>query len=367
MANAYIHGLRPEQIDDFVVNTLNHFEKDVWVDISSPLREYFAYSNMLLKDRVGIDGGTKLQWQIKVRNAGSAKNTGMFAVDDVKIADVMKSLEVGWSKQTANFGYDIDEEPLQSGSAVRIVNMIKTRVHAALTDFAELMEINFWGLPLDATTDSELIKPLGVPYWIVRNATKGFNGGLPINTSHSTVAGLSPTTYTQWRNYTGQYAAISKRDLIRMLREAIVKTKFKPPVSHPSPQGKTPRWIIATVYDVEQRLEELAEQQNTNLGNDVASKDGQAMFRRIPITSVPYLEANSDPTGAVSTNQYGKNPVYGIDTESFRLVFKEGAYMRRSKPLVAPEQHTVRHVHWDSWTQFQCFNRRSNFVLTQSA
>lgn len=371
MASAYVNGLRPEDIDDLVELTLHKFDKDRWVDISLSMREYFAYENMLLRDRIGVDGGDQLQWQVKVRNAGSAKMTGMYATDDVKVADVMKHCNLSWKKATCNMAYDIDEEGFNSPSAVRIANMINVRRHAALTDFAELLEERFWGLPYDTTSDSEVVKPHGVPYWIVRNATKGFNGALPIVASgysgHSSVGGLSPSTYANWRNYTGQFAAISKRDLVRLLREATVKCNFKAPVSHPSPVPQSPRYVIATVYDVIARMEEIAEQQNQNLGNDVASKDGQALFRRIPMHAIPYLENNHDSTAADANNPYGKNPVYGIDKGAFRMVFQTGKFMRRTAPIIAPSQHSVRHIHWDSWFNFQCLNRRSNFVLTQSA
>jgi len=365
LPNAYTTGLTPDQIDDLVVNTLHDFEKDKWVDISTELQRYFAHENYLLGNRIGVSGGDQLQWQVKVRNTGAASNTGMYAVDNIKVADVMKHCNLKWTKQTTHFAYDIDESAFNSPTAVRILELIKTRRHAALTDFAELMEQNFWGLPSDPTDEIESKKPNGVPYWIVRNATKGFNGAAPIGASHTTVAGLSPTTYDRWRNWTGSYKVVDKRDLVRHMREAAVKCNFRAPVEHPG-ASKAPRFRICTTYEIIQGLEEQAEQQNSNLGNDVASRDGDVMFRKTPVSWVPYLDNNQDTTGTDDNSHLGKNPVYGIDLEQFRMLFKTGAFMRQSKPIIAPNQHTVRHVHWDSWTQFQCLNRRSNFVLTQA-
>lgn len=365
-SGSYTNGLLPHDIDDLVELTLNKFEKDKWVDLSTDLQKFFAYENLLLNDRVGIEGGERLQWQVKVRNTGGAKNTGLYAVDDIKVADNMRSCTIPWSKQTCNMAYDVDEEGFNSPDAVRIVNMINTRRHDALTSFAELMESNFWGMPENTTDEVENRKPLGVPYWIVRNATLGFNGGVPLGGGHSTVAGLSPTTFPRWKNFTGAYKVMDKKDLVRKLREATVKCNFKPPVPHPSPSSGGPNYILATTYEVIQRMEELLEGQNDNLGNDIASKDGDVMFRRTRMTWVPWLDSNQDATGLSATNHYGKNPIYGINKRAFRMVFKQGAFMRRSKPLVAPNQHTVRHIHWDSWCQFQCFDRRGNFVLTQT-
>ena len=366
-AGSYTTGLLPSDIDDLVTLTLDHFEKDKWVDISTELQRYFAYENLLMGDRIGIDGGERLTWQVKVRNTGGARNTGLYAVDDVKVADNMKSCSINWTKQTCSMAYDVDEEGFNSPDANRIVNLLSTRRHDALTSFAELMEDNFWGMPANTTDETEQKKPLGVPYWVVRNATKGFNGGVPIGGGHTTVAGLSPTTYPRWKNFTGSYRVMDKKDLVRLLREAVVKCDFRQPISQPSPTGDGgPKYIIASTYEVIQRMEELLEQQNDNLGNDVASKDGQVMFRRTPIKWVPWLDANQDSTGVDTANHYGKNPIYGVNKRAFRMVFKTGKFMQRSKPLIAPNQHSVRHIHWDSWCQFQCFDRRGNFVVTQA-
>ena len=366
-SGSYENGLLPHDIDDLVELTLNHFEKDSWVDISTELQRYFAYENLLMGDRIGVDGGERLQWQVKVRNTGGAKNTGLYAVDDVKVADNMKSCTVNWTKQTANMAYDVDEEGFNSPNANRIVNLIKTRRHDALTSFAELMEDNFWGFPANTTDENEQRKPLGVPYWIVRNNTLGFNGGLPHSTGHTTVAGLSPTTYTRWKNFTGGYRNMDKRDLVRKMREAVMKCEFRQPVSQPSPAGGKPAYVLASTYEVIQRMEELLEDQNDNLGNDIASKDGDVTFRRTPMNWVPWLDLNQDTTGtaSVDANPYGKNPIYGINNRAFRMVFKTGKFMQRTQPIIAPNQHSVRHIHWDSWCQFQCFDRRGNFVLNQ--
>lgn len=365
--SAYANGLRPDQIDDLVNNTLHKFDKDRFVDISTELQRYFAYDNMLLNGRIAIDGGDQLQWQIKVRNTGAAINTGMYAVDSVSVKDVTKHAKVWWTKQSTHMGYDIDELAFNRPDAVRLLSIIIPRRHDAMTSYAELMEQNFWGLPADINDEEEMKKPLGVPYWIVRNATKGFNGGLPVGSNFTNVAGLDPTVYTRWQNFTGQYRVADKHDLVRLLREAVVKCNFRQPIKHPSPKSGPPRYTICTVYEIVQVLEEILEAQNSNLGKDVASMDGDLVFRRTPVTWVPFLDANHDPTGAVTTNPLGKNPIYGIDRNAFKVVFKKGAVMRRTRPLVAPNQHDTRHVHWDSWMQFKCLDRRSSFVVTQAA
>lgn len=355
--SVYTQGLSPEKIDDLVENTLRSYDKNSWTDISTSLQDYFATSNFLLDDKVGHTGGTRLQWQVKVRNTGAAKVSGLYGVDDVQTKDVMKSVSVPWTKTTTNFGYDIDEEGFQSGDMHKIVDVMQTRRHAAITDWIELQEELFWSMPAN-TTDAEMMKPLGIPYWIVRNATTGFNGGNP--SGHSDVAGLSASVYSNWRNFTGQYTNIAKRDLVKLLRKAVRQCNFKEPVSHPG-QSTRPRFSLATTEEVVEGLEEVLEEQNMNLGNDLASKDGMAVLRRFPVKWVPYLDQYSG-----ASTVHGKNPIYGIDRNSFKVKFKTGAWMRRSKPHVGTDSHTTRHVHFDTWMQYQCKNRRCNFVVSQA-
>lgn len=365
MANSYNKGLRPEQIDDIVENTLNHFEKDRFVDISLDLQRYFAMDNKLLDKRVDTRGGTHCQWQVKVRNSGAARTSGLFAVADVQTTDVTKSVSIPWKKQTTNFAYDIDEQAFNTPDAVRILDVLKPRVHAALTDFAELMEDLFWDMPANSTDDNENMKPHGIPYWIPRNDTEGFNGTLPLGGGHTNVAGLDPAVYPHWSSYTGSYNSIGETDFIRRIRKAHAYCNFKEPVSHAG-ESKSPRYVHPTTYEVLARMQEILENRNENLGREVAWGDGgKVLFRSTPIVWVPKLDQIQDETGLDATNPYGKNPFYGIDRNSFKMKIQSGKFMRRSKPLQAPSQPTVRHVHYDTWSNFQCMNRRCNFLLTQ--
>jgi hypothetical protein len=366
MARSITSGaLGPKDIADLVEGTLAAYDRNEWVDISTSLQEYFAQTNFLLGDKVAKDGGDSLQWQVKVRNTGAAKPSGLYSVDDVRVADVMKSCNLEWKAQTTNFAFDVSEQVFNSGNMERIFDVVEARRNAALSDLAELMEDLFWGIPSNSTSE-EMLKPFGIPYWIVRNDTKGWNGGAPLGSTFSTVAGLNPSTYPNWRNYTDSYQAIAKRDMVRSVREAMVKCNFKAPVSYPGAPSGPPRFILPTTYEVVQGLEEMLEEQNTNLGKDVASMDGQVMFRKHPVVWVPWLDANHDPTDTDETNHYGCNPIYGIDRDVFRCVFRSGWWMKRSAPIIAANQHNVRHIHFDTWMQYQCKNRRTNFVIVQN-
>jgi len=354
-------ALRPDQIADIVTATLREFPRNAWTDISLDLQDYIAMSSLLQSHKVGFTGGEQLEWQVKVQNTGNASNTGLYDTDEVSVLDVLKTCNVPWSFQKTYFAYD-EREPAFQGSWHRIVDIVKVRRHAALNDLAELMETNFFSRPANASDQSELLKPYGLPYWVVgENATTtfGFNGSNP--NGHTTTAGLDADTYTNWKNGNATYSVISKTDLVRLWREAAVKCRFKPPVEYPD-VATGARYAYLTTYNVLGTLEELLEDQNDNLGNDVASKDGKTMFRGTPVSWAPYLDAHTFVDNTTSIT----DPVYGIDWGTFQCVFKSGEFMKESKPTTAPNQHRVKNVFIDTMAQYRCTDRRRNFVLFQA-
>jgi hypothetical protein len=281
---------------------------------------------------------------VMVDHSGAARNTGLYATDSVNVSDVMKQGSIGWRHSTTNYAYERREIAMNRDPA-RIVELLKIRRADSQISMAELMETNLWSAP-SSSTDEE--SPHGIPYWFVKNATEGFNGGIP--SGFSDVGGLSPTTYPRWSNWTAQYTTVSKTDLIRKWRKASVFTNFKSPTEIPS-YNTGNRYGYYSNYAVVGTLEEILEAQNENLGNDIASKDGQVVFRRNPVVWTPKLEADT------------QNPVYGINWGTLKPVFLKGEYMREEGPTKAPNSHTVHQVFVDCTWNMICRDRRRNFVL----
>ena len=150
---------------------------------------------------------------------------------------------------------------------------------------------------------------------------------------------------------------MSKADLIRKWREAATKTEFRPPVDGSFSNMGT-NWGFYTDYTVLGTLEEILESQNDNLGNDVASKDGQTSMRRVPVTWVPYFDNNS---GTVDTT----NPVYGINWSVFKCAFLSGEYMKETKVQPHPLHHRTIVQYTDCTYNFLLNDRRRCFVLSK--
>jgi hypothetical protein len=340
--------LLASQLSDLVTLTLRDLGKPKITDISTDTRNFIAWNELINDKQVKIQSGFGLQWSVMVNHSQSARHVGIAAQDDVDITDTTVQAQADWRHATVNYAIDAREIDMNREPS-RIVDLVKVRRHAAMVSWAELFENTFWGPPVAANDN---LTPWGVKTWIVKNASEGFNGGAPAG---YTTIGLNPTTYPRWKNYTGQYTSVTKDDLVRMWRKAATKCNFKPPVRSSLPSHDTgDGWGYYTNYDVVAALEELLEGQNDNLGNDVASKDGKTLFRRVPVTDVPKLETDTT------------NPVYGIKWGSFHVGVLRGWWMKEYNEPHHPGQHTLSVTYMDTTYQPFVTNRRCHFVLATS-
>lgn len=336
--------LTATQLNDLVQTTLRDLGKPKFTEIATDLQRHTAMKNLLKKNRVVLQSGYGVQWDVMVNHAQSAANVGLGATDNVNIVDTMVQATADWRNTTANYAI-IGQEISMNREPARIVNLIQERRIACMIAVAEIMENNFWGPPV-VSTDS--ITPWGVNMWIVKNATEGFNGGAP---SGYTTIGLNPTTYPRWQNWTAQYTSVTRDDFIRKCRKAATFTDFQPPVDGIPTPNTGDSYGFYTNYGVIGPLEEALESQNEDLGPDVASQDGRTLFRRVPVMWVPKLEADTT------------NPFYGINWGWFKTYILEGWWLKETHVPVYPLQHTISAHFLDCTYQWITKNRRNHFVI----
>jgi hypothetical protein len=337
-------SLQAPNLGDLLATTLRELGDMRFTEIATDLQDHVAMRVLLKKNRVQFESGTSIQWDLMIKSNGSARNLGLYATDITNVQDVMIQANTDWRHTTAN--YSIDRRELKMNRTPRkIVDLLKTRRIACLIDMAELMEANFWNAP--SATDGDT--PYGIPYWVTKNATEGFNGG--VLSGFTTVAGVSPTTYPRWQNWTYQYVAVSRDDFIRHARQAATKIFFRPPVDGIPTFNTGDTYGYFTNYAVIGQLEEAVESQNEDLGNDLASRDGQVIFRRMPVTYVPKLDA--DTTG----------PFYMLNFGLFKNFILKDEWLIETPIPIAPNQHTVSRQHVDCSYQFGTRDRRRHAVL----
>lgn len=342
--------LTHDQIDDFVTTTIKKFKKYKWTDISLEHPEYV--SARVMRDRLVTEtGGHAINFQVKVRNTGTARESGLYDQDQTGTEDLMVQGEVGWTKQTANFSYDIDEDLFQSDD-ITIVKMLKIRDHAMKSDMAELNEQHLWGAPTSSTQKV----PYGIPFWLQKDPSTtpdgGFNGGDANLPNGLTRAGISSLLYPRWSNWTFGYTSVTTTDAILKIRNAMWYTQFSAPVPHPQLGFANAGREIYTVIPNINQLSLLAENRNENLGNDVARYHNEVVINRVPVKPSFYLSANDSDDA----------PFYGINWGDIRPFAKKGRFMRRTKPMTAPLQHTVRNVFLDNWMNWCAYNLRTSWV-----
>lgn len=341
-----------EQYQDLINTTLRELMRNEWSDIVTDLQNHVAMDEVLKKKRVEFSSGWGYQFNARVGSNSPAANVLLNQQDNPTTAD-MFVLGTGNLRITTTYWFINEIEIDANRQPARLVNLLQGKKVDAMTSLADLLEKNFWNAP---NGSSDVTNPRGVPYWLTRNTTQGFNGGNPAG--FTDCGGISQGTYSRWANYTDQYVTISKADFVRKVRQAMVKTVFKPPFPYPSAgdedrEGPRPNdWGLMMNYAVVQRLEELLESQNDNLGSDVASRDGMVTVRRTPVTYVAYLDTDA------------QNPIYGINWNSWRIYFLEGNYMRETEVRPHPYIHRGLAQWTDLVYDFVCVNRRQNFRIT---
>ena len=337
--------LQADDIVDLVKMTLRELGRMKWTEIATDLQEYVALPQLLQKERVGFQSGYGIQWNVMTTHSGAAKDTGLYATDVVNVGDVMQTANIPWRHITTNWAIERREIAMNRTPA-RIVEMIQIRRADSQISLAVHIETRFWSRPTSSTVGDGIY---GVPYWIVYNATEGFNGG-DLASFAAGPGNLSSATHARWKNYTAKYVTVSKSDLVTKWRKAATFTNFMSPVPVPS-YNTGNRYGYYTNYDVIGPLESALEAQNDNLGNDIASKDGKLLFRQNPVVWVPHLE-----------NRTG-DPVYGINWGVFKPTFLTGEYMREEGPVKATGQNSVMQVHVDTTMNVRCTDRRRLFLL----
>lgn len=341
-------ALNIEQIDDFVLRVLERYKKDSWVDISLPLQEYHFASKVFQAKKKPERGGSRLNWKLRVDNQGTAKHSGLYAIDDTNKKNVLTEAKQDWSKQTVNYIYDIDEEAFASGPE-RIIEEMRLNEQGLYNDFFSLMETAMWTAPESSSEDPR--PPSGFPFWIQKNATLGFNGGDPSGFSDG-AGGILTSKYKRWKNYTGPYEQVSRDDLVEKVVNACDFCYFRPPAEYPEIGKGEPDWGFYTVHSVLAEMRRLLNAGNDNLGPDVARWMGQVLIKGIPVRWVPAL------TNEESDAYDSSNPFYGINWKKFEYFFKQGRNMIKHPPKQAGNQHTVRERHMDNWGNFVCYDRR---------
>jgi hypothetical protein len=255
-------------------------------------------------------------------------------------------------------------ELLDNRGEAKLNDIILPRRRAMWLRVAKTLESAFFSIP-DST--NKLI-PWGLQYWIVKNTTEGFNGGYP--TGFTSIANLTFEDAPNFKNYTNQYTAITKGDLITKMRKAHRATNWKSPRTDKGVTGDAQpnRRLILTNEDVLEAMENIGEAQNENLGRDMApmtagqnapwpgmmkTGEGDITFKKNPIIHARKLDDDTS------------DPLYGMDMSTFNAMTKAGDNMDLGAFKEHPTQGRAYTAKLYHSAQFICDNRRNNWVISK--
>ncbi|MHC4744335.1 MAG: phage major capsid protein [Planctomycetota bacterium] len=332
-------------IADMITTTLHDLGRGRFHQIAQELVEYYVLPRLLRKGNVRVQSsGIGIRETLMTGTGGSARWVGLNEEDSYNWIDILTTMTVVWCRLTDNMMWE-RRMLLENRGEARINNVIKPQRVAMMLRIASALEEGYFGTP-DA---NNTLMPWGLQYWIVKNATTGFNGGLP--SGFSTVGGVNLTTYPTFQNYTFQYTNVTKADLIKSLRTAHRATKWRSPykTSEMVSEFGDRRQLFMNEATIS-NIEDVGEGQNENLGRDVASMDDRIVFKRHPLVYIPYLDTDTT------------NPIYMNDTDTMVPIVLKGDYLRESDAHKAPNQHNTFVSEIDLSINFICTNRRANAV-----
>ena len=336
--------IQASDIGDLIRNSLNRLNRGKFTELATDRQKFVFTKPMIKKSKVVFDSGPLFQWNLMIDHNHSAESVGLYHVDTVNATDVMIQAQMPWRQLHASYPIDHHEITRNSGEA-KIVDMLLTRRKSCMISLIEKMEYLAWRCPADSNT----LDFAGIPYWIVKNNTTGFNG--TVGASVTSVANVSSTTYTRWRNYTAQYTDVTKDELVDKWARAAEFTDWDPPVDGLPTFNTGNSYGFYSNWSVIGTLRRLLEDQNEDLGSDLDSMNGKVMFQRSPVVRVPELE--NDTT----------NPVYGVNWGVFKIATESGWWMKETVVDQAAKQHNVSEYHLDLSIQPHCYDRRRLFVL----
>lgn len=298
--------------------------------------------------RMEEQSGTSILFHVQNIGSGGTRAVLPYQEDEVNITDSLLRGRAEWAEYATNWGISLEEATMCRGAS-QIVDMVQARRTDMMMQMADTIEADAWTLPPTSGTP----RICGIPYTIVpitTGQTAGFNGGLPAG--FTSVYGLSPTTYSRWKNYNDRWAAaasfagvVTASDVTKITR-MLRKLNFRSPVFVQN-ANDTP-FADMRMYcgnDLTDGLEERARKNNDNLGNDVARFAGDTVIKNLPVQCVPYLD--NDAT----------YPLVAVNHAYYKFIVHSGWYLRE-KVQQSPKQHNVELTFVDFRGQFCCTNRQ---------
>jgi hypothetical protein len=362
-------SITASDIGDIVTFYLEDYsEKKTWSDAVRDYQHFITADELFTKRRVDAPASEKCTWNLKVDRAQNTTADSFFKPDSLNRVDLGTKGELKWHFQKTHFMVEKREPAMRSKSRTQILDYLKMQESDMYDGFFEQNEDWFFTLPTypnDGTAGDPL--PFGLPYWITKytsTAPFGFNGAYPTGYTAGK-GGVSDTTYSKWKNGTGLYASMSDSDFVALLSQCFDKCHFRAPRGGFGENVPARNYQLMSSYKPWQDYQHHIYGSNDDTGMDAGKwrggkpgdNFGYNIFRGIQWEWVPALtEVGGDARDL-------REPVYGINWDTFSLKTYDNLFMDRSDPIDLDGQHNTV-VQWmDTAYQIVCNSLRQNFVI----
>jgi hypothetical protein len=345
----------PETNADLQVTTLPGWERARWTDLSTDLRQFHVFPNLILfgkekAEKAGKvarfetrEGGTNFSFQLMMNHLGASSNVGMNPEDQPVDNDVMETGTAPWRWSTTQWFISRQAKMLNRGQYNQLNDYEKTKERAAMISLAVLMENNFWGAPVSATDD---VTPYSLFTWLPKGSVAGFNGGFP---SGFTTLGLD-NEHSRWKHYVYPYTDLTPTDGIRATWLALTYTEFMNPVEGiPNLDAGVDRATYCNTPTYITMCEQV-KLQNDSVGYDAGFAHGRPLLQGIPWFVVPKLDADTT------------DPIINLDWATMKCMALLGLWLARTEIPKYPGRHLSDAKFLDSGYNFVNVNRRKNSI-----
>ena len=368
-------GVATTELLDLLKATQEAFPLRGSVEVLLKYQDHVGLDRLMSGDGVETLTGKTIDTRVQVKTSGAAKQTQPYAVNTPTVSPVVANLSVPWTFHVTDYSIERREVLINAGTKEQLFKLVGSRRVDAFLDSADLMEELIWKVP---ETTSDVLNPFGIAYWLtaITSAQAASGGGFQgvgaiaqDGNTFSDTGGLdSSTTANQlWRSYNDVWsnanAAITEDDLDKM-RQAYRLLRFKSPeLVKDLVDGPARKLRMYAGNVLLTGLERAGRAQNDQLGADIGKFGEMTVFKRIPLTYVPYLDTFD------STNTtYRQYPLIAINWEYVRFAVLRGNRFRESDPINSRDQHNVFTTFMDLTYQLYCINRRrAGFLISYVA
>lgn len=337
-----------DDLPDAIEMTLDNLETGKWIGAATDLQKHVGFHELIKNKREKRNMGKGIKVRFVTDHNDSAEDIGLYNTVEYKRDNNLESGRIPWRFTEGHMAWDELEDDINSGITA-LVDGVEMEKYAMDTSIIEHMEAASWNKPDDS---SDNVKPFGIPYWVVQNATLGYYGGNPTGFSAGR-AGISSGDFPRLKNYTGAftgYGDATSVALIYMMEKATYETAWTPPAPEPGNQRSGYGKGIFTTWVNKMELKNEAKSNNDNLGYDLAVKE--PVYRGSIFQAVPYLDQHTS-----------NNPMYILNFDFINAVFLKDWFKKRSKPRrLSNQPHVIVVDSTNAWN-IECRDWRRQTVF----